>query len=269
MLIDNSCQNRISHCSDWIIILAPEAICLHFLISFSSGRAFRSNTNLSRSPNSSFSFHPNSFYGTIAIGDTLFVCILFGNKYFEIEGSSPFLLWGQFHENQPLKHVFTSFCALFGVKIFLGPWQVHYLSAFPDSANGLLYKMSQSKKMGLRWPLFTIALFLVIVTMGLFISTLKFKMDLAGMEWLHIAIPQPYLIPLLLFFSLISGALNEEFGRRGYALNRLLIRYGFTVSSLVLGFIWASRHLFWFFTPGQAQYDMLQKSLLDAFMFIP
>ncbi len=51
--------------------------------------------------------------------------------------------------------------------------------------------------------------------------------------------------------------------------DRLLIRYGFTISSLFLGFIWAIWHLSWYFTPGQAQYDLLQKSFLDAFMFIP
>lgn len=125
------------------------------------------------------------------------------------------------------------------------------------------------KRMGLRWTLFTIILFLIVVTVGLSISTLVLEIELPGMEWLHIAISQSYMIPLLLFFSIISGPFNEEFGWRGYALDRLLIRYGFTISSLFLGFIWAIWHLPWYFTPGQAQYGLFQKSFLDAFMFIP
>ena len=89
------------------------------------------------------------------------------------------------------------------------------------------------------------------------------------MNWLHILVKQPHMIPLLLFFSQISGPFNEEFGLRGYALDRLLVRYGFAISSAILGFIWAIWHLPWFFTPGQFQYDQLQNSLFDALMLIP
>lgn len=125
------------------------------------------------------------------------------------------------------------------------------------------------KKMGLRWALFTIALFATITIIAVTIATTILKMDLPGMDWLHIAINQPYMIPLLLFFSLISGPLNEEFGWRGYSLDRLLTRFGFINSSLLLGFIWAAWHLPWFFTPGQFQYDQLQRSLFDGLMFFP
>ena len=125
------------------------------------------------------------------------------------------------------------------------------------------------KRMGLRWTFFTITLFLISIIISLYISTSVLGMELPGMKWLHIAISQPYIVPILLFFSIISGPLNEEFGWRGYALDRLLIRYGFTISSSILGFVWAIWHLPWYFTPGQLQYDLLQKSFLDAFIFIP
>ncbi len=67
----------------------------------------------------------------------------------------------------------------------------------------------------------------------------------------------------------ISGPLNEEFGWRGYALDRLLIKFGFLKGSLILGFIWAIWHLPWYFTPGQAQYNLLNDSVFHAVMFIP
>ena len=40
-------------------------------------------------------------------------------------------------------------------------------------------------------------------------------------------------------------------------------------ASLLLGFIWAIWHLAWYFTPGQAQYNLLQDSLFDALMMVP
>jgi membrane protease YdiL (CAAX protease family) len=68
---------------------------------------------------------------------------------------------------------------------------------------------------------------------------------------------------LVLFYRL------QEFGWRGYALDRLLIKFGFLKGSLILGFIWAIWHLPWYFTPWQAQYNLLQDSVFHAIMFIP
>ncbi|MBD5526881.1 MAG: CPBP family intramembrane metalloprotease [Lachnospiraceae bacterium] len=69
--------------------------------------------------------------------------------------------------------------------------------------------------------------------------------------------------------KLVSGPLNEEFGWRGYSLDQLFARFGFVGATLILGFIWGIWHLPWYFTPGQAQYDLLQTSLIDAILFIP
>lgn len=52
-------------------------------------------------------------------------------------------------------------------------------------------------------------------------------------------------------------------------LDRLFVRYGFTKATLLLGFIWGIWHLAWYFTPGQAQYDLLQNSVWNAIMYIP
>lgn len=77
------------------------------------------------------------------------------------------------------------------------------------------------------------------------------------------------MLPLVLLISLILGPLNEEFGWRGYALDKLLVRFGFLGASTILGFIWGIWHLAWYFTPGQAQYNLLQDSVFYAIMYIP
>lgn len=124
------------------------------------------------------------------------------------------------------------------------------------------------KRMGIKWPLATALFFMLISLIGLLISR-ALGMTSPGLNWIKIIMQTPYMIPVLLFFSMISGPLNEEFGWRGYALDKLLIRFNFLGASIILGFIWAIWHLAWYFTPGQAQYEMLQSSLLEALLFIP
>lgn len=89
------------------------------------------------------------------------------------------------------------------------------------------------------------------------------------MSFCRIIMRNPLMIAPVLLISIISGPLNEEFGWRGYALDKLLVRFGFLGASLILGFIWGIWHLAWYFTPGQAQYDMLQNSVFHAIMYIP
>jgi membrane protease YdiL (CAAX protease family) len=59
-----------------------------------------------------------------------------------------------------------------------------------------------------------------------------------------------------LFVELTFGALSEELGWRGYALDELQSRWSALKSSLVLGFIWAFWHTPAFLTPGLTQYEM-------------
>ena len=62
--------------------------------------------------------------------------------------------------------------------------------------------------------------------------------DMPTMDFLYAIIKNPLMLPLVLLISLISGPLNEEFGWRGYALDKLLVRFGFLGASTILGFVW-------------------------------
>ena len=54
-------------------------------------------------------------------------------------------------------------------------------------------------------------------------------------------------------FLLFSGPLQEEFGWRGYALDRFQVRFNALISSIILGLIWGLWHLplFWIENPEE------------------
>ncbi len=125
------------------------------------------------------------------------------------------------------------------------------------------------KTAGWKWPLITIGVFTVLSAVSIIIGVFLLGFDMPTMDYIKAIASNPLNIVLILLLSLISGPLNEEFGWRGYALDRLLIKFGFLKGSLLLGFIWAIWHLPWYFTPGQAQYNLLNDSVFHAVMFIP
>lgn len=123
--------------------------------------------------------------------------------------------------------------------------------------------------MGAKWLIWTVLFFTLISGTAIGIGVCLLGYEMSEMRFLHAAMQNPLYVPFILLLSVISGPLNEEFGWRGFALDRLFVRYGFTKSTLLLGFIWGIWHMAWYFTPGQAQYDMWQFSPLHALMWIP
>ena len=123
--------------------------------------------------------------------------------------------------------------------------------------------------MGIKWSILIVLFFTLISIIAIGFCVYILGYEIPGMNYIHAIIQNPLNLFLVLFFSVISGPLNEEFGWRGYALDRLFVRFGFTRATLLLGFIWGIWHLAWYFTPGQAQYDLLQNSLFDAIMYLP
>ena len=123
--------------------------------------------------------------------------------------------------------------------------------------------------MGAKWLLLIIAFFTIITIIGLAIGVGCLKYHMPGMNYIHAIWNNPLNIFLVVLLSVISGPLNEEFGWRGFALDRLFRRSGFMGGTLVLGFVWGIWHLAWYFTPGQAQYNLLKSSVFDAVIYIP
>lgn len=125
------------------------------------------------------------------------------------------------------------------------------------------------KQAGWKWPLITIIVFTTLSAVSIVLGVFILGFDMPTMDYIKAIAANPFNILLVILLSLISGPLNEEFGWRGYALDRLLMKFGFLKGSLILGFIWAIWHLPWYLTPGQAQYNLLRDSVFHAVMFIP
>lgn len=70
-------------------------------------------------------------------------------------------------------------------------------------------------------------------------------------DWSLFAAQSGSFLPLI-----ILGPLSEEFGWRGYALNRLQTRWNALVSSLIVGMVWALWHLPLFLMPGTSQHEL-------------
>lgn len=99
---------------------------------------------------------------------------------------------------------------------------IFVFTTYPKAARREYFSRCLSiKRMGLKWPIWTILYFSVIAVIAVFISVVLLHMQIPKMVWLKMVAAQPYLLPVLLFFSLISGPFNEEFGWRGLFLRQV------------------------------------------------
>lgn len=110
------------------------------------------------------------------------------------------------------------------------------------------------RMVGWKTPLLLILLYGAGCGLSILISTQLLGGSVPEFSGIHEILRAPYMILLYLFFALISGPLNEEFGWRGFSLDHLLVRFGFFRGSLLLGFAWGIWHLPWYFYEGNGQY---------------
>jgi membrane protease YdiL (CAAX protease family) len=73
--------------------------------------------------------------------------------------------------------------------------------------------------------------------------------SLPEMTQLRSLIANPLMIPLAAFISFMSGPWSEEFGWRGYALDRIMTPSGLLAGTVTLGLLWGVWHLPLFFMP--------------------
>lgn len=129
-------------------------------------------------------------------------------------------------------------------------------SGSPGERASFWVRLVSPRRIPLRWAV-------VILTLPLALTMLALVADriLGGVpsDLIDIAaatLARPGALAALVAQMLIGGALAEELGWRGYALDRLVIRWSPLVASLLLGAIWALWHVPLFFVRGTAQGEM-------------
>ncbi len=126
-----------------------------------------------------------------------------------------------------------------------------YLTYRKEAKPGVkcLWKRGFNFKIPIKWLALIIFLPLCITGISLYLKILfgGEKPDLQLMTN-----PIAILVTFLFLFFL-GGSFAEEFGWRGYALDRLQQKWNALVSSLILGFIWGLWHLPVFFAEGLSQ----------------
>jgi membrane protease YdiL (CAAX protease family) len=105
------------------------------------------------------------------------------------------------------------------------------------------------RRIGGLWWLVIFLIFPVLFGLSIAVDLL-FGGSLPGMDQLRSLIANPVTIPLAAFISFMSGPWSEEFGWRGYALDRMIKSLGILRGSIVLGLIWGVWHLPLFLMSG-------------------
>jgi uncharacterized protein len=112
---------------------------------------------------------------------------------------------------------------------------------------GRLWKRGWRWGAGKRWILPVLLLLPGITVLTAWLMTLRGE----SLQMEH-AVPLAMVAPVFLLIYLFT-ALPEEYGWRGYALNRLQVRWNALVASIILGAVWGLWHLPLHFIQGTVQ----------------
>lgn len=132
---------------------------------------------------------------------------------------------------------------------FIAAFLLTYLNEGGQGIKRLL-KRGVNFRFGKAWYLVIFFLFPALIGGALLLAVLS-----GGPVPELTALSNPLRIPIVFTFLLfLGGPLQEEFGWRGYALDRLQARWNSLASSIILGFIWGAWHLPLFFIVRQELY---------------
>jgi len=145
---------------------------------------------------------------------------------------------------------------LWGISLFLAPFgptvAALLLTAINEGGRGVKALLKRGVDFGFRkvWLLPIFLLMPAIVGLSLLLAVL------GGEPLPEVPVlAQPWsIIPAFFYILFLGGPLAEEFGWRGYALDRLQTRFNALVASIILGVVWGLWHLPLFFMPGQDIY---------------
>lgn len=105
-----------------------------------------------------------------------------------------------------------------------------------------------------RWYLLIFLLFPLSMTIAFGVNRVLFGSTPSLSGLVH-TLTSPTDLVVFIVVMLVGGPLAEEFGWRGYALDRLMSRFRLLPSSVILGIIWFVWHLPLFFMVGTTQHE--------------
>lgn len=113
---------------------------------------------------------------------------------------------------------------------------------------GVLRLFKRALNYHIPWPWLVV---IVLLPLALAAAALYINVQTGGRLPSLLLLAQPAAIPFVfVFIFFLQGPVPEEFGWRGYMLDRLQSRWSAIVASLLLGLVWAIYHLPVFFLEG-------------------
>lgn len=155
--------------------------------------------------------------------------------------------WTAFLLDQPVAFVFGPSAA--GVILVR-------LTYMPRARRDFWRRVLDFRRISAGWTLF-----IILILPALLAASILLDVLLGGSfpEWPNLArvLAQPWLLPLVVIQTLLQGALSEELGWRGYALDVSLKKWGALRCGLLIGAFWWAWHLPLFSWPsyGSAHYQ--------------
>ena len=153
---------------------------------------------------------------------------------------------GLFALNPIIDYVFH---VLGGFGPFVSAFLLTYLNEKSEGVKNL-WKQFWNMNIGKKWIGIAFLLFPAIMVSDLLIAII---VEQSIPEILYITEPWMYLIIFIRIFF-VGGAFNEEFGWRGYVIDRFQVKWNAVVSSVILGVIWSVWHIPLFLTIGRIQH---------------